>query len=161
MPSHMPTPRTRLHRVLGFTLVEIMIAVILIGLLAAIAVPHYRRVQAKAQNTRFTNDLRIACEGIDTYALDRNGYPPDGPPGAFPAELDAYLNLTTWTRPTALGGSWDWDYEQFGYKAGLSVYQPTAPVAQFQALDTQLDDGNLNTGHFRSHPNGYIYIMEF
>ncbi len=60
-----------------------------------------------------------------------------------------------------LGGSWRWNHEQFGFKAGISVYHPTAPVEQFQALDTQLDDGNLNTGYFRSHANGYIYVMEF
>lgn len=159
MPSHPSTPRERLHRALGFTLVEIMIVIILIGLLAAMAMPAYRRVQVRSQNTRFINDLRIARGNIDTYVTERGEYPPDGNAG-FPAELDSYFGYVTWTRSTVLGGSWDWDYEQFGFKAGLSVYQPTASADQFLALDAQFDDGNLATGNFRSRDNGYIYIIE-
>lgn len=159
MHSHQPTPRKRLHRALGFTLVEIMIVVILIGLLAAIAVPAFRRAQVKSQNTRFINDLRIAKGAIDTYVGDHGEYPPDGASG-FPAELGSDFGSETWTRPTALGGSWDWDYEQFGIKAGLSVLNPVASTEQFQALDAQFDDGNLATGNFRARTNGYIYIFE-
>ena len=35
-----------------------------------------------------------------------------------------------WTKPNTLGGQWDWDNGQFGFKAGVSVYRPTASSAQ-------------------------------
>ena len=34
-----------------------------------------------------------------------------------------------WTAATSVGGQWDWDYQQFGFTAGISVYRPTAGVA--------------------------------
>ena len=49
---------------------------------------------------------------------------------------------------------------QFGVKAGVSVYQPTAPHDQLQRLDAILDDGDLSTGSFRARAAGYIFIIE-
>ena len=45
--------------------------------------------------------------------------------------------------------------------AGLSVYQPNRTRAQMKNLDKEIDDGDLATGVFREHENGYIYVIEF
>ena len=71
-----------------------------------------------------------------------------------------YLGRFPWTQPTSLGGQWDWDDGQFGFKAGVSVYQPAAPVSQMQKIDQLIDDGDLATGGFRARSGGYISVIE-
>jgi len=145
----------------GFTLVEIMIVVAIIGLLAMIAVPAFMRARKEVQATRFMNDLRVAVSAFTLYVLENNGYPPDQVPGVIPPGMGDYLRGMKWSEPTSIGGQWDWDYEQFGYHAGVSVYQPARSDAEMREIDARIDDGNLATGVFRQRSQGYIYIIEF
>ena len=71
-PRCASTP-VRLHR--GFTLVEIMIAVVILGILITIAVPTYRHFQRKAENTTFINNLRIFTQSFETYAMKYGAWP--------------------------------------------------------------------------------------
>jgi len=153
--------RKHSHRVCsGFTLVEIMIVVVIIGLLAAIAIAAVSRVRRRAQNSRFVSDLRTFTQAFETYAMKSGQWPPDGTPAVIPASMSGEFRNASWTATTPVGGQWDWDYKQFGFTAGISVYQPTVTVAQMQEIDRLIDDGNLNTGHFRSRTSGYIYILQ-
>jgi prepilin-type N-terminal cleavage/methylation domain-containing protein len=144
----------------GFTLTELMIVVAVIGLLAAIAIPSYARARERSWNVRFAADLQVAKAAFTEYSVEHGKYPPDTQPGAVPEGMAEYLRRMEWTKPTTLGGSWDWDNSQFGFKAGVSVYHPTASSGQLLQLDKTIDDGNLATGEFRSRADGYIGIIE-
>ena len=60
----------------GFTLVEIMIVVAIIGLLAAIAIPSFVNARTKSQTNACINNLRQISGAKDQYALDHNNTAP-------------------------------------------------------------------------------------
>lgn len=56
----------------GFTLVEIMIVVVIIGLLAAMAIPAFQQVRSNAREKAITNNLRLVWGSAQQYMLDKN-----------------------------------------------------------------------------------------
>jgi prepilin-type N-terminal cleavage/methylation domain-containing protein len=71
--------KRRTSRKGGFTLVEIMIVVAIIGLLAAIAVPNFVKARNTAQATGCINNLRQIDGAKQTWALEK-GQGPDATP---------------------------------------------------------------------------------
>lgn len=62
--------KIRNNRTAGFTLVEIMIVVAIIGLLAAIAIPNFVRARTQSQMNACINNLRQVDGAIQQWALE-------------------------------------------------------------------------------------------
>jgi len=60
----------------GFTLLELMIVVSIIGILATFAVPSYRQSVVKAREAVLQQDLATMRDVLDQYRADRGKYPP-------------------------------------------------------------------------------------
>ena len=58
----------------GFTLIELLIVVVIIGILAAIAVPTYLSQQNKAKDTAAKAQLRTAATAQQLYYAEENTY---------------------------------------------------------------------------------------
>ncbi|MBW4037603.1 MAG: prepilin-type N-terminal cleavage/methylation domain-containing protein [Acidobacteria bacterium] len=59
----------------GFTLVELMIVMTIIGILAAIAIPSYIRAVQKAREAVLREDLHTMRTAIDSYTVDKEKAP--------------------------------------------------------------------------------------
>jgi hypothetical protein len=99
--------------------------------------------------------LRVVSGAFDTYAIEHNSYPADSNRGIVPPGMAPYFDASfDFTKPTRIGGLWEWDKDVFGFKAGLSVVSPSALQVQLQDIDVSWDDGDLVTGHFQDKGAG-------
>ena len=61
----------------GFTLIELLVVIIIIGILAAIAIPVFLNQRKKGYDAGIKSDLRNAATSEETYLTDNNAYTTD------------------------------------------------------------------------------------
>ncbi|MFL5823354.1 MAG: type IV pilin protein [Solirubrobacteraceae bacterium] len=57
----------------GFTLIELLVVILIIGILAAIAIPAFLNQRSKAYDASAKSNLKTAQTAEETYATDQNG----------------------------------------------------------------------------------------
>ena len=77
----------------GFTLVEIMIVVAIIGLLASIAIPNFVKARATSQANSCINNLRQINAAADEFALETKKT--TGSSITFPDDLTPYIKMNS------------------------------------------------------------------
>ncbi|GEM_PF-1404552 len=59
----------------GFTLVELLVAIGIIGILATVITISVTQVRARGRDTKRMSDINVIKKGLEAYAAQRNGYP--------------------------------------------------------------------------------------
>jgi len=93
----------------AFSLVEIAVVVTIIGILAALAVPYFKRVRENAIISTLENDLRIFSQEFRQYELNFGAYPDTSTSGTYPSGMADRIS-SAWTQSSVIGGTYRWVY---------------------------------------------------
>src|SRR3989442_7770090 len=66
--------RRRLECEQGFTLIELLVVVVILGILAAIAIPSYLSFRGRATNAAAQSNVRAIVPSIESYFADNSTY---------------------------------------------------------------------------------------
>lgn len=111
-------PRKRHLTTQGFSLIEMLIVVVIIGILSAIAVPNFIVARQQARAGFFVGTARTIGSSLEVFAqIHRNRYPRDGFLFNAPGN-----DTTIWTRDSGLPwlSEWKIDYEVHGNGSGAN-----------------------------------------
>ena len=133
----------------GFTLIEIMVVVVIIGILAALVVPKVMGRPDQAKVTVARGDLKAIASALEMYRLDNRRYPdtqqglealvqrpPSGADNWNPEGYLGRLPIDPWGKPYL--------YLAPGSKAGYDLWSYGADGREGgEALDADLDSRDL------------------
>ena len=116
----------------GFTLVEILIVVVILGILAAIVIPQFTEASTEARASSLVTDLQTMRSQIELYKIQHKDAKPGIAAGAF-AEATFVAQMTTQTDVTGAA-----------YVAGASTgpfgpYLQKIPTNPFSSSDSVID----------------------
>ena len=152
--------RLRIGSSKGFTLLDMIFVIALIGLLSAIAVPTLLRSRAAANETATLATIRVVHTGALSYALSCGAglWPPDFPALADPAGVQGFLppDLTAAASPMKSGYT-------YGLKPGPSGLAPLldcngkAVALDYYVTAVPIDFGNTGGRAFASNEGHVIW----
>ncbi len=94
----------------GFTLIELMVVVVIVGILAALSVSMYRTASDKARYAGAKIWLKRIYQALEEYYYDYGCYPPDVGPNTPPSNLVPEY-LEKWPTPSRDAFHSMYDYE--------------------------------------------------
>jgi len=144
----------------GFSIIELTIVVVIIGILAALAIPLFSIILERSRFSTLASDLRTYGDAYRTYMLENDGSfpPPNRTPATMDPAMQGYLP-SRWTEKTPVGGAYTWRIDGNPDPAKVRAYieiEQQLPDNAFSVqlddivrLDEQIDDGNLATGYLQ------------
>ena len=155
-PARRLAPRER-----GFTLIEVLIVLIVLGLLAGIVMANVGTASEDSRRGAFITSLKTFVRLESGYRAETGNYLEDASSGVCPAGFERFIRREDWERITPIGGVWDSQRDEDGITSAIGVHfsgpGATRDDAYMLKLDLQFDDGNLATGGFRKLESDRYY----
>lgn len=129
----------------GFTFVELMISMTIVGLLGSIAVPKYRAIKRQALAAQVIGDFDVVRVAALSFFVDSGYFPKESASGKVPKGLGNYLPRTFQMKQP----EWTLDYEyyylkpskKFAGKELVGVSAKTADAALGETAMAMLGSG--------------------
>lgn len=157
----MAATRRRSNR--AFTLVEILIVVVMLGILAAVVVPTFANAVEPSRHASFATSVRAFAQAMQYYRAENGDWPPDGTSGEVPPGTEDLLDVAAFETPTPIGGVWDAESDPAGLGYGVGVHfdgtGETRDATYMTLIDEMMDDGDLSTGGFQAFPDDRYYFV--
>jgi len=147
----------------GFTLIEIMIVVAIIGLLAVLAIPAFAKARRNSRISAQMNDLRILGDAFELYAMEQGNFPPaTWVPGLLPLSMNGYVQIKIWSQIAPCGGSYAWKQNTTATGVVRYYISLSGNVDQdiWDQMDQEMDDGNPGTGQLQYGGVDHAYFLD-
>ena len=118
----------------GFTLVEILIVVVILGILAAIVIPQFTEASTEAKTSSLCTDLQTIRSQIELYKIQHNDAKPEMAVAISGGDNDL-------TQPTDIDGT----VVAVGTANSYGPYIQKVPTNQFNDLDTIRVEAGVST----------------
>lgn len=127
----------------GFTIVELLIVIVIIGILAMLVLNTFSGAQQKARDTERQTDANSVAKQLEAYYAEKGGYPTFAQFGTTPTTAAALLKGTSenaYQAPGASGATFSWQASTTTNKDNYGYVASTAPTGgAFAACTTGTD----------------------
>jgi type IV pilus assembly protein PilA len=134
----------------GFTLIELIVVIAILGILAAVLIPRFSGFQDKARATQALTDAKQIATAIDTFQIENNEWP------STTADDDAILDLAGLT--LTITGSEDPDDDVVG--SGVWKTRPSSKKDGSFEWTVTIGDKNYTAGRVETGPVEIISITD-
>lgn len=159
---------------LGFTIVEVLIVIVVIGILAAITYSTLTNSPEKVRLTKAESDLKTLANAVNLYRVKYNTYPADTTEAGIPSSINEFISdyNSSWPNGPWTGSLYDYDAWRIDTTNTPSGSIDTVQVSiRFCTYQQYLDNGssfcanNAKATHqswannFVSNDNAYYYCI--
>lgn len=127
----------------GFTLLELLIVIVIIGILALIIVPGLASGPKRARDAQRKSDMRAVKNALETYYNDNNSYPAGDYAGLTSYLVNAYIPSMP-SDPKSGNTAYSYTPAPSGCAVGACTSY-TLDAALENTKDSQIKSGTTNT----------------
>ena len=142
----------------GFTLIEILIVICIMGALTLVVFPNYIQEQENTTATRLADSFRVLATVFTDFSKGQGHWPEEQELGKLNELIQK--EYPQFSRESMVGGNWEYacDYEIRQFKIRLVGHN--AHTHLIERVDDLLDDGNLATGSMTGDQDVLVMILQ-